>query len=57
MQSTYDETVKDVTITVLFDPDIDVSFRDCNDPVDRLSPIENKDKYRLRRPCRWAFIN
>ena len=36
MQSTYDVTIKDVTITVLHDPDVEVSFSDYSDPEDAL---------------------
>ena len=31
MEYTYDATIEDVTITVLFDPDADVSFSDYED--------------------------
>ena len=44
MQSTYDVTIKDVIIIVLFDTNSDVSFRNYDDPSDRLSSRENKDK-------------
>ena len=44
MEYTYDATIEDVTITVLFDPDADVSFRDYEDHADRLLLSENKDK-------------
>ena len=43
-QSTYDETIKDVTLTFLFDPDVDVSFSYCDDPADGILSSKNVDK-------------
>ena len=50
MQHAYDATIKDMTITVLFDSDADVSFSDYDDPTVRLLSSENKDEKPLRRP-------
>ena len=44
IQSTYDATIKDVTIIVLFDPDADVSFSDHYYPADGILSNENEDK-------------
>ena len=44
MQSAYDATIKDVTITVLFDLDADIYFSDCDDSEDGILSSENSDK-------------